>query len=110
MLAQARGQPQNSDSFRKSGYDRKVSGGAKSATDVGWIVWKAGRGEKKKRLAFASVVLRTPYYLLFGLWPGSVPSGLLEQGFWRLLAFCRGVAPLILCQSQKTLSVEKRLF
>lgn len=76
----------------------------------GGLSGRQGEERKKKRLAFASVVHHTPYYLLFGLWPGSVPSGLLEQGFWRFLAFCRGVAPLILCQSQKTLSVEKRLF
>lgn len=66
MLAQARGQPQNSDSFRKSGYDRKVSGRAKSATDVGWIVWKAGRGEKIK--TFGLCVCRSSHPLLSAVW------------------------------------------
>lgn len=58
MLAQVHDEPQNSDSFQKSGYDRKVSGGAKSATDVGELSGRKGR-ETKNRLAFASVVHHT---------------------------------------------------
>ncbi|XP_037999088.1 cilia- and flagella-associated protein 65 isoform X2 [Motacilla alba alba] len=46
MLAQVHDEPQNSDSFRKSGYDRKMSGGAKSATEV------SARGKKKKKVIF----------------------------------------------------------
>lgn len=61
MLAQMHDESQNSDSFRKSGYDRKVSGGAKSATDGGGLSGRQGeeRNKQTKSLASASVVHHT---------------------------------------------------
>lgn len=58
MLAQVHDKPQNSDSFRKSDHDRKVSGGAKGATDAGRLSGRQGE-ETNKSLAFASVVHHT---------------------------------------------------
>lgn len=87
MLAQVPDEPENSDSSGKSVYDSKVSGGAKSAADLGGLSGRQGEERNKK----SSFVTRFSICCLARRCPLWTP----EQGFWRLLAFYRGVAPLI---------------
>lgn len=47
MIAQAHGESPDSDSFRKSDCDGKVSGGANSAIDVGGLSGRERRETKK---------------------------------------------------------------
>lgn len=104
MLAQVHDEPQNSDSFRKSGYDRKVSGGAKSATDLGGLSGRQGE-EKQKNPTFItlfSICCLGCGQEVSSLDPG---AGLLETPG----VLPRGGSSHPLPESE-TLSVEKGLF
>lgn len=106
MLAQVHEESQNSDSFWKSGYNRKVSGGAKSATDLGGLSGRQGQEKQKKSFttlfSICSLCCLGCGQEVSSLDPG---AGLLETP----AVLPRGGSSHRLPESE-TLSVEKGLF